>query len=177
MTPSKSVISSIPATLVGTEVLGSGNWEIPCWRMHCAILTSLARVCAEGCVVEPGPGGPPPGRSFWHFARAALNAGDEGLIPAPTGKRNPPPGFGSGKLGTPLERMHLANASPRPAPGAVGPGLVVVRAGCSARLGGGGRVRRTRRGWCSRRRPGPRSGCLSFPRTRPPGPRSRVLRR
>ena len=25
--------------------------------MHCAILTSLASVCAEGCVVAPGPRG------------------------------------------------------------------------------------------------------------------------
>jgi hypothetical protein len=46
---------------------------------------------------------------FWHFARAALNAGDDGSTPAPTWKF--PRGFGSGKLGTPLERMHRANAS------------------------------------------------------------------
>ena len=44
--------------------------------------------------------------SFWHFACAALNAGDEGLIPARL-RTALPPGFGSGKLGTPLARMHL----------------------------------------------------------------------
>jgi hypothetical protein len=43
-----------------------------------------------------------------HFACAALNAGDEGFIPALAWKRKPPPAFGSGKLGTPLARMHLA---------------------------------------------------------------------
>lgn len=47
-----------------------------------------------------------------HFACAALNAGDE-MIPAPAWKAKPPPAFGSGKLGTPFERMHLANASAR----------------------------------------------------------------
>jgi hypothetical protein len=58
---------------------------------------------------------------FWHFACAVLNAGDAESIPAL--KWKPPPGFGSGKLGTPLERMHSANASaPDPAvPGAVEP--------------------------------------------------------
>ncbi len=122
--PSKSLISLMPAGWDGTVVLGSGNWGTPCWRMHCAILTSFAIVCAEGCVVEPGTGRPPP-MSFWHFSCAALNAGDEGLIPAR--ENSPPrPGFGSGKLGTPLARMHLANASgPDPAaPGAVEPELV-----------------------------------------------------
>jgi hypothetical protein len=75
--------------------------------MHRETFSIRAIVCAEGCVVEPAPGRPP-GRSFWHFACAALNAGDEGFIPAPTW--NPPLGFGSGKLGTPLERMHAAKA-------------------------------------------------------------------
>ena len=92
----------------GTEVLGSGKSEMPCRRMHCATLSICASACAEGCVVVPGPGGPPPGSSFWHVARAALNAGDDGLSPAPAWKRKPPPAFGSGKLGTPLMRMHWA---------------------------------------------------------------------
>ena len=52
-----------------------------------------------------------PARSFWHFACAALNAGAAGLLPAGMGNRAPPPALGSGKLGTPLARMHLANAS------------------------------------------------------------------
>jgi hypothetical protein len=122
--PSKSVITlpPCPMGLDGTEVLGSGNWEIPCWCMHSAILSSFASVCADGCVVEPGPGGPPPGINFPHFACAALNAGDE-TVPALAWKAKPPPAVGSGKLGTPFERMHLANAS---APG--GPELGAVEA-------------------------------------------------
>ena len=79
--------------------------------MQTAILRSLASVCAEGCVVEPGPGGPEPS-SFMHFAWAALNAGDAGSTPGLAWKRSPRPGLGSGKLGTPLARMHRANASP-----------------------------------------------------------------
>jgi hypothetical protein len=57
-----------------------------------------------------------------HFACAALNAGDEGSIPALRWKRKPPSGFGSGKLGTPAERMQPANASVAAA-GEVGSGL------------------------------------------------------
>jgi hypothetical protein len=48
--------------------------------------------------------------NFWHFACAALNAGDE-VIEALAWKLKPPPEFGSGKSGTPLERMQFANAS------------------------------------------------------------------
>ena len=40
----------------------------------------------------PGPR-PPIGISFWHFACAALNTGDEGSTPAPVLKWNPPPGL------------------------------------------------------------------------------------
>jgi hypothetical protein len=56
--------------------------------------------------------------SFWHFACAALNPGEDGFVPALSWKP-PSPGSGSGKLGKPLERMHLANASSpeRAAPG------------------------------------------------------------
>src|ERR1700722_10790636 len=78
--------------------------------MHRAMFRNLASVCREGLVDEPGPGGPPPGMSFWHFACAALNRDDERSIPALAWKRKPPSAFGSGKLGTPLERMHLAKA-------------------------------------------------------------------
>ena len=97
---------------------------MPCARMHAAILTSFAIVCAEGWVVEPGPGGPPAGNSFLHFACALLNAGDP-IFPPPTGNSKPPPGFGSGKLGTPLDRMHSENAS---ADGAPAPDRAVVTA-------------------------------------------------
>jgi hypothetical protein len=62
-------------------------------------------------VVAPGLKGPPtpPPMSLAHFDCAERNAGDEGKTPLPSWK--PPPGFGSGKLGTPLARMQLANAS------------------------------------------------------------------
>jgi hypothetical protein len=87
---------------------GSGNWATPCSRMHSAILSSRAIVCAEGG--GPGVSGPPPGMNFWHFSCAALNAGDE-LREGLARKLKSPPGFGSGKLGTPWERMQFANAS------------------------------------------------------------------
>ena len=94
-----------PNGLGGAEVRGSGKSETPCWRMHRAMLRNLASVCGEGGGPEPGPAG----MSLRHFACAALNAGDLGSIQrARTGK--PPLAFGSGKLGTPLERMHLAKA-------------------------------------------------------------------
>jgi hypothetical protein len=63
---------------------------------------------AEGCVVVPGPGGPPAGMSLRHFACAALKADDEGSIPLPIGIWKSPPVPGSGKLGTPSDRMHSA---------------------------------------------------------------------
>src|SRR6516164_5877088 len=96
--------------------------------MQSAILSSFASVSAEGWVFEPGPGGPP-AISFWHFARAALTAGAGGLIPFAL-KTKPPPGRGSGKFGTPLARMHLANASAAEgaSAGAVGTELVALPA-------------------------------------------------
>src|SRR5580658_453696 len=74
--------------------------------MHRETVSIFASACAEGGAPEPGPGG----RNFLHFVRAALNAGEEGSIPAPRWKRKPPPD-GSGKLGRPPERMQLAYAS------------------------------------------------------------------
>jgi hypothetical protein len=91
--------------------------------MHEAIFRSCAIVCAEGG--GPGLSGPPPGMNLWHFVCAALNAGDE-AVAALAWNAKPPPGDGSGKLDTPLARMHLENASApgRPAPGAVEPELL-----------------------------------------------------
>lgn len=111
MAPSRSATTPDPARpdLDGTVVVGSGNRETPCWRMHCATRNILAIVCVEACVVEPGLRGPPPGRSFPHFACAALKLGDEGSMPALS--LSPPAGLGSGKLGTPSERMQLAKAT------------------------------------------------------------------
>ena len=128
--PSKLLISWMPVGLAGTEVLGSGNWGTRCWRMHTAILSSFVSVCAEGGGPESGL--PLSGRSFWHFALAALNAGAAGLAPAGISKSCPPPSGGSGKLGTPLARMHLANASapepPLDEPELVAAVLVIDRA-------------------------------------------------
>jgi hypothetical protein len=123
--PSKSDISWIPAEgWDGTEVWGSGNCGTLCPRMHRAIWSSFAVVCAEGCVLEPGKGRSGP-MSFWHFVCAAVNAGAEVSTPARL-KSRPRSGFGSGKLGTPLARMHSANASgpERPALGSVEPELL-----------------------------------------------------
>jgi hypothetical protein len=72
--------------------------------MHRAIARNLASVCREGGGPEPGPGG----MNRRHLACAILAAGDPGSNPPRTG--NPPLPFGSGKLGIPLERMHLAKA-------------------------------------------------------------------
>ena len=88
----------------GVKKLMPGGKEHPIDK----ILRSFAIVCAEGA--GPEPGGPLPGMSFWHFAVAARNAGAAGLFP--TGTRTTPlSGVGSGKVGTPLARMHLANSS------------------------------------------------------------------
>jgi hypothetical protein len=56
------------------------------------------------------PLGPGRGKSFWHFARALRNVGDE-LTPFGTLNANASPDVGSGKSLTPFARMHLANAS------------------------------------------------------------------
>ncbi len=73
--------------------------------MHSEIFSIASFACADG-----GPvGGPPPGSSLRHFACAALNAGDDGSIPEFDGIWMPPPPVGSGKFGTPFERMHSAN--------------------------------------------------------------------
>lgn len=62
--PSKLAITPAPpgtdARLDGIVVLGSGNWGTPCARMQIAIRRSIASVCAEGWVLEPGIGGPLP---------------------------------------------------------------------------------------------------------------------
>jgi hypothetical protein len=43
-----------------------------------------------------------------------LNAGENGLTPELGLIWTPPPELGSGKFGTPCDRMQLANASPEP---------------------------------------------------------------
>lgn len=84
---------------------------MPWARMHCATVRNCASACAVTCGGKLGPPGPPGvGSSFPHLACAALNAGDE-MKPALAWNANPPPGAGSGNVGTPLARMHLANAN------------------------------------------------------------------
>src|SRR5580698_6803542 len=92
--PSRSLTIAMADRSDGTEVTGSGNPEMPCRRMHPATFTQCANAWAEGAGPDPGPAG----RSFWHFAFAALKAGDEGSVPPPSW--NPPLALGSGKFGT-----------------------------------------------------------------------------
>lgn len=54
-------MSSIPRTprpspSDGAEVLGSGNWEMPCRRMHRAMFRNFANVCLEGGAPSRGRG-------------------------------------------------------------------------------------------------------------------------
>jgi hypothetical protein len=82
--------------------------------MHSEIASICALVAADGF---PDPGPPPP-RSLPHAFWAAWHDGDAGLIPdlllmlKPT---PPPEVLGSGKFGTPCERMRDANLIPPPA--------------------------------------------------------------
>ena len=110
-------------SLGGTEVLGSGNQEMPRPRMHCETFSVRARVCLEGWVAWPGGGTPGRGWSCWHFTCAALNGGDKGSVPpGPGWSWKFPLAVGSGKVGTPLARIHAANSSaakgPTPVAGA-----------------------------------------------------------
>jgi hypothetical protein len=95
----------------GCLVVGSGKPEIPCARMHCEMASMCALTRADGGPVD----GPPPGSSCWQAVWAALKDGENGLIPDCRPMRilkPPPPDAGSGKLGTPWERMHSENFSP-----------------------------------------------------------------
>jgi hypothetical protein len=79
--------------------------------MHSEIASICALVAADGF---PDPG-PPPGKSLPHAFWAAWNDGDAGLIPELRLMLKPTPTpevFGSGKFGTPCERMHDANLIP-----------------------------------------------------------------
>lgn len=76
--------------------------------MHSAQRSSRAYALAEG-----GPeGGRFTGSRLLHAVRAASNAGDDELIPGMLLRLKPPPAVGSGKFGTPWERMQRAKLSP-----------------------------------------------------------------
>src|SRR5215472_16240174 len=76
---------------------------MPWVRMHFAYSTAFCWSWALG-----GPE-PPPGISDWHACRADWSALISTLPSA--GSRSCPLLFGSGKLGTPCERMQAANAT------------------------------------------------------------------
>src|ERR1019366_3580109 len=96
--------------------VGSGQFGTPCLRMPRAWASGAMR-CASG---SGDPLGRPPGCSLLHVCSADTNAGACSLIPEP----GPPTGEpGSGKFGTPCERMQSANSSasvsPLPVPAAL----------------------------------------------------------
>ena len=97
----------LPAEFDGGEVVGSGNPGMPCWRMHAD--TSSIRACA--CVDGGSELGGPFGSRLWHECAADWNAGDCTVLGEPI-RTVWPLTFGSGKFGTPCERMHLENATP-----------------------------------------------------------------
>jgi hypothetical protein len=101
------MIAPLPAELDRGELVGSGNSEIPCLRIHTDTLRILASACGDEA---SGPGGPF-GSRRWHECAADWNAGDCTMLGEPI-RTVWPLTFGSGKFGTPWERMHLENATP-----------------------------------------------------------------
>src|SRR5580700_9220847 len=100
--------------------VGSGKFGTPCDRMHCAILSAFAFTCA----IPPGSAFGL-GMYFWQvfiadWKAGALTGTPLTVIVCPWPLRcedwiwSPPPPLapGSGKFGTPWERMQLANCSP-----------------------------------------------------------------
>jgi hypothetical protein len=97
----------LPAELDGGEVLGSGNPEIPCLRIHADTASIRACACPDGGSELGGPFG----SRRWHECAADWTAGDCTVLGEPI-RTVWPLTFGSGKFGTPCERMHLAKATP-----------------------------------------------------------------
>jgi hypothetical protein len=100
-------IALLPAELDGGEVPGSGNPEIPCLRMHADTASIRDCACGDG---GSWPGGPF-GSRLWHECAADRNAGVCKVLAEPI-RTVWPLTFGSGKFGTPCERMDLENATP-----------------------------------------------------------------
>lgn len=115
--PSANIIPRSASTRVvpaGGVSVGSGKSDWPFARMHAANLKAACRSLSD--IV----GGPPLNGAYrLHACWAAWNAGD---FAEPGGMLIPPPGLGSGKLGTPCERMHWASSSPKS--GFVAPSLL-----------------------------------------------------
>jgi hypothetical protein len=76
--------------------------------MHTAQCTSRVNACADGGL----DGACFTGSRFRHAVSAVRNAGDDALIPGTPLKLIPPVALGSGKFGTPCERMQRAKLSP-----------------------------------------------------------------
>jgi hypothetical protein len=105
--PPPLMIPLLPAEFDGGEVLGSGNPEIPCLRIHADTASIRACACPDGGSDLGGPFG----SRRWHECAADWNTGDCTVLGEPI-RTVWPLTFGSGKFGTPCERMHLVNASP-----------------------------------------------------------------
>ena len=88
-------------------MLGSGNPEIPCFRIHADTASIRACACEDGRS-EPHQ---PLGSRRWHACTADWNAGDVTVLCEPI-LTVWPLTVGSGKFGTPCERMHPENATP-----------------------------------------------------------------
>jgi hypothetical protein len=104
---------------VGAVVVGSGKFGTPCARMHLAHVRAWAIAAAD----DDREGANAPGNRFWHADWAALNAGESGLTPGmslrttrvwgpETCAWKGPEALGSGKFGTPCDRMQRENGTP-----------------------------------------------------------------
>lgn len=92
---------------LGVAGPGSGKFGTPCVRMHWANLSMRNFMLSVTAAVF----GPAPGSCLRHTPTADRKAGDCGSTPEPAPMATPPPpGVGSGKFGTPFDRMQLANA-------------------------------------------------------------------
>src|SRR5471030_539347 len=99
---------TLPLPGGGGECVGSGKFGTPCLRMHFARANIASSRLSDD---DPGPLPPDPrlAHAFW----ADRNAGACGLMSL--GIRRPRPfAPGSGKFGTPCERMHSASLSNGP---------------------------------------------------------------
>jgi hypothetical protein len=105
--PPLPMTALLPAGFDGGEMLGSGKPEIPCLRIHADTPSIRARACGDGGSEFGGPFG----SRRWHERKADWNAGDSKVLGEPI-RTVWPLTFGSAKLGTPCERMHLENATP-----------------------------------------------------------------
>jgi hypothetical protein len=98
---------TLPLLGGGGELVGSGKFGTPCPRMHLARVRNCSfRLSAS--LLDPLL----PGPSLAHACWADLNAGD--WVSMSLGMKSPPVALGSGKLGTPLARMHWAYLSSGP---------------------------------------------------------------